>query len=613
MTSALALPKSPIQMHLGDFHRPFRSLRDGEVATYIPELAKVDPDYFGICLAAADGELYEVGDSRQPFTIQSISKAFAYGLALEDHGAEIVSRKVGVEPTGEAFNSILFDELNNRPYNPMVNAGAIATTALIKGRGHEVRFARIIGLMERFAGRPLDVDEAVYRSERATGHRNRAIAYLELNAGMIEEPIDEHLDLYFRQCSILVTARDLAIMAATLANNGVNPVTGVQAIAGEHVSAILSVMGSCGMYDFSGEWLYRVGLPAKSGVGGGIIATLPGQFGIGTFSPRLDPRGNSLRGIRVCEEFSDRFRLHMFEAHPTSESVVRRCYTRETVASKRIRRASEQALLERNGSAIRVYELQDDLYFATMEQLVRRIERDLPVFSLAVFDARRIRAATPVGLDLFDDALRWLAAHGKTIALAGFEACIESDLQGRGWGALPKFADLDLALEWCEERLLESLDAHSEPPEAPLSIAELDLFAQFSAEDCAHVAALVTETRYGGGDFIIQEHDRADRLFLLAAGEATLSAKAGEGEIRKRITTFVPGVSFGELALFYGGRRTADVIADGAVVGYELPYARIEQLAETSALLHTRLLLAIGRTLAERLRRTTAELRGLAA
>ncbi len=249
------------------------------------------------------------------FTIQSISKPLVYGLALEDHGTTEVLRKVGVEPTGEAFNSIVMDEINNRPFNPMVNAGAIATTALIKGNGPEERFARILGMFSRYAGRQLTIDESVFQSERATGHRNRAIAYLQLNSGMIEEPVSEHLDLYFRQCSILVSARDLSMMAATLANNGVNPLTGERAIAAEHVKTVLSVMASCGMYDYSGEWVYRVGLPAKSGVGGGIVAVLPGQFGFGVFSPLLDDHGNSHRGIEVCKELSQKFYLHVYDTH----------------------------------------------------------------------------------------------------------------------------------------------------------------------------------------------------------------------------------------------------------------------------------------------------------
>jgi glutaminase len=215
-------PASPILALLHQIHDAIGTDDQGRLATYIPELATADRDRFGIALATADGHLYEVGDADQPFTIQSVAKPFVYGLALEDHGPEHVLSKVGVEPSGDPFNSIVFDERSNRPFNPMVNAGAIATTALIKGDGHAARLDRILAMLGRFAGRRLEVDEAVHRSEQATGHRNRAIAYLALNAGMIDGRVDEHLDLYFGQCSVLVTARDLAVMAATLAGGGVN-------------------------------------------------------------------------------------------------------------------------------------------------------------------------------------------------------------------------------------------------------------------------------------------------------------------------------------------------------------------------------------------------------
>ena len=254
---------SPIGRWLRELHAKYQGANEGELANYIPELTRANPNHFGVALATADGQVYAVGDSDVQFTIQSISKPLVYGLALEDHGPSTVLSRVGVEPTGEAFNSIVMDEVNNRPFNPMVNAGAIATTSLVKGGGPEDRFARILDMFSRYAGRKLSVDESVFESERSTGHRNRAIAYLQLNSGMIQEPVLEHLDLYFRQCSILVSARDLAMMAATLANNGVNPITGEVAIAAEHVKTVLSIMASCGMYDYSGEWVYRVGLPAK--------------------------------------------------------------------------------------------------------------------------------------------------------------------------------------------------------------------------------------------------------------------------------------------------------------------------------------------------------------
>jgi glutaminase len=241
---------------------------------------------------------------------------------------------------------------------------------LIKGSGYDERLARLLEMFSRFAGRPVELDRAVFRSEKSTGHRNRAIAYLGLNSGMIDERIDEHLDLYFAQCSILVSARDLAVMAATLADNGVNPLTGARAIEERYVKNLLSVMHSCGMYDYAGEWGYRIGLPAKSGVGGGIIAVLPGQCGVGTFSPLLDERGNSCRGIQVCEELSRRFKLHMFKARSIARSVVRRRYRGDKVRSKRLRGRRERAILAQKGAAIGVYELQGDLFFTAMEQLL---------------------------------------------------------------------------------------------------------------------------------------------------------------------------------------------------------------------------------------------------
>jgi glutaminase len=244
---------SPILASLNEVYLKYRDDLSGNVATYIPELGKADPGLFGIALATADGQIYEAGDARHLFTIQSVSKPFVYGFALEDHGIDYVLRKVGVEPTGEAFNSIVFDEKHNRPFNPMVNAGAIATTALIKGTGHDDRLAPLLDKLSNLAGRSLDIDHSVYISERSTGHRNRAIGYLELNFGMLDDPVTEHLDLYFEQCSVLVSARDLAVMAATLANNGVNPLTGKRALDERYVKNVLSVMHSCGMYDYAGE------------------------------------------------------------------------------------------------------------------------------------------------------------------------------------------------------------------------------------------------------------------------------------------------------------------------------------------------------------------------
>lgn len=314
LVSRMKAAAAPLREVLRDIHTRHASNDDGKVADYIPELAKADRNWFGIVLVTTGGQVFEVGDSKQLFTIQSISKPFVYGLALEDHGLEQVLAKVGVEPTGEAFNAIVLDEESNRPFNPMVNAGAIATADLVQGKDFPERVSRLLAMFGAYCGRDVYIDNSVFMSERLTGHRNRAIGHLMLNFGMVSERIADSLELYFQQCSVLVSCRDLAIMGATLAAGGVNPLTGQRAIQQPYVKYLLSIMHSCGMYDYAGEWAFRVGIPSKSGVGGGIVGVIPGQFGIGIFSPPLDAKGNSVRGILACRELSERFGLHCFES-----------------------------------------------------------------------------------------------------------------------------------------------------------------------------------------------------------------------------------------------------------------------------------------------------------
>lgn len=270
--------KSPILQCLQNIHARYATLMEGQVADYIPELTKSDPNWFGICIATRDGHLYEVGDTRQSFTIQSISKAIAYGLALEDRGEEHVLSRIGVEPSGEAFNAISLKEGTGSPFNPMINAGAIATCGQILKTESESRIERISRYLSRCAGESLQIDHEVYQSESRTGHRNRAIGWMLRNFGIIDEDPEDILETYFKQCSLRVTCADLAVMGATLANQGLNPLTGERAIATEYVDNILGVMATCGMYDWSGEWLYRVGLPAKSGVGGESLRCSPDSW-----------------------------------------------------------------------------------------------------------------------------------------------------------------------------------------------------------------------------------------------------------------------------------------------------------------------------------------------
>ena len=321
LANSISAAISPFRNYLNELYEKYLSLEEGSIPDYIPELALAKKEQFGICVATREGNVFEVGDCKTLFTIQSISKAFVYGLALEDHGREYVSAKVSVEPTGEAFNAIVLDEKTNRPYNPMVNAGAIATADLIKGENGTERIKRVLAMFQRYTGRELDINMPVFLSEKATGHRNRAMAYLMLNFGMVSQKVDETLDLYFQQCSILVNAKDLAMLSATLANGGINPVTQERALDERYVQDVISVMLTCGMYDASGEWCYRVGMPAKSGVGGGITAVVPRRLGIGTFSALLDTKGNSVRGVKVCEQLSKDFGLHLFNCAPAERDL----------------------------------------------------------------------------------------------------------------------------------------------------------------------------------------------------------------------------------------------------------------------------------------------------
>lgn len=309
---------SPFRNYLKNLHAKLASVSEGAPASYIPELARANSDWFGISVVTLDGRSFDVGDKDQEFTIQSVSKPIVYAEALEMHGRDFVLSKVGVEPIGDAFNSLIkLDEHSKRPQNPMINAGAIATASLIHGPDPTARLKKTLSTFNTFAGRDLNVDMSVFVSEKSTGHRNRALAHLMLNFGMIDPDIDGALDLYFQQCSILVNSHDLAVMAATLANDGINPVTRQRAIKSEYIRDVLSLMYTCGMYDYAGEWAYTVGLPAKSGVGGGILAVVPGKMGIGIFSPPLDERGNSVRGIKVCQAMSQDLGLHMFASGQT--------------------------------------------------------------------------------------------------------------------------------------------------------------------------------------------------------------------------------------------------------------------------------------------------------
>lgn len=601
----------PVQALIQDIYARAARLNEGAVANYIPELAKADPKDFGIAIAFSDGHVYETGDSRKAFTIQSVSKPLVYALALKDRGRDAVLRRIGVEPSGDAFNSINFDTRHNRPFNPMMNQGAIVAASLVRGDGIEERFARVRALFEAFAGGPLGFDEAVYRSEAETGHRNRAIAYLELNAGMIEEPVLEHLDLYFRQCSILVTARDLAVMAATLANYGVNPITQQRVIPVSIARDVLSVMATCGMYDYAGNWQFDVGIPAKSGVGGGILATLPNEVGIGVYSPPLDALGNSVRGIKVCTELSRNLKLHLLDRNVSGRTVFRRIYRSSEVRSKRVRGPEETKILEANGQRIAVYELQGDLAFANSEQITRVALHDADTTDQFILDARRVLSADPAAHGLLTRLLQIMQVRKKSVIVAvSRPSPALDDLVEVLSGAGALVEDFDMALENAEDRLIAALMPGS--GDTALDLSDVEVLGRLSAGDLERLRSHLEPTRYRAGDLILREGAPADRLMFLTRGRVDVVVTLADSKTRYRVATIEAGNMFGELALLEGGKRTADVVAATDVECLVLTHEALDILSEQSPELASHLVFAVARSLAERLRRATREIAALA-
>ncbi|WP_326702217.1 glutaminase [Streptomyces cyaneofuscatus] len=389
----------------------------GEPASYIPELAAADPERLGAAFATVDGQVHGAGDIDVPFTIQSISKPFAYALALADRGFGPVLAKVGVEPSGEAFNEISLESSTGRPLNPMINAGAITVHSLVAeaGSGPAERVRRVLDGLSAFAGRRLEMDEKVCASEMEHAHRNLAIAHMLRSHDILTEDAGAVVDGYTRQCSVLVTTRDLAMMAATLANHGVNPLSGDQVVPEGVVRQVLSVMFSCGMYDAAGDWTTQVGIPAKSGVAGGLIGALPGRLGIATFSPRLDSHGNSVRGVSLFERFSSDMGLHVMEVPSAGRAVVR-----------------SSDVLGSGPDALRVLELQGGIDFAGAERVVREVLDTDPQEARVAIDLTRVHAIDDVARRMVLEIARRLTLDGRRVYLVDPETVIPDPDPGDG-------------------------------------------------------------------------------------------------------------------------------------------------------------------------------------
>lgn len=314
LSSPLHAAEVDLQQLVNDVHKQFASHNEGKNPDYIPALAAVDSDLFAISIVTADGKKYSAGDKDHSFSIQSIAKAFNLAALMNQQGDQVVVDKIGVNATGLPFSSIMAIELNEeRSVNPLVNAGAIATVSLIKAKNAKQKWSIIESNLENFTGTDLKVQKDIYKSETDTNVKNQSIARLLSNYGRLYDDIEESVDLYTRMCSVGVNTEELAIMGATYANAGINPMTKKEAVKAENVPKLLAVMATSGLYDDSGLWLYKVGLPAKSGVGGGIIAVMPGKYGIAAFSPPVDAAGNSVRAQLAIEEIAKRLNANVFK------------------------------------------------------------------------------------------------------------------------------------------------------------------------------------------------------------------------------------------------------------------------------------------------------------
>lgn len=366
----------------------------GEVASYIPELAHADPDRLAIAIATLDGEVYVAGDADVEFTIQSISKPFTYALAIADQGLEVVLDHIDVEPSGDAFNEISLDPVTGKPRNPMINAGAIAAHALVRGDDADARVERILDLYGRLAGRDLTIAEDVFESELSEADRNMGLAYMLRTAGTLEGDPADVVRGYTRQCSASVTVRDLARMASVLAGGGRTP-EGDQILDPMVNRQVLSVMATCGMYNSAGDWLTSVGIPAKSGVAGGLMGVLPGQLAMAVFSPRLDAHGNSTRGVRLFERMNQDLGLHLMAATESSSSVSRR--------------------LEREG--VSVHEIMGDLHIVEAEQVLRVFAHEPAADTPVVIDLDRVHRANDIARRMLLEGIRRLHLDGHDVRI----------------------------------------------------------------------------------------------------------------------------------------------------------------------------------------------------
>ncbi|MCI4011519.1 glutaminase [Brevibacterium sp. ZH18] len=395
--------RSPIPDFLDETLDRHRSDRSGENADYIPDLAAADPEKLGICISTLDGVKYTSGDAEYEFSIQSMSKPFIYGLALEQVGLPRVLEMVGVEPSGEKFNELSLDKKSGKPLNPMINAGAMAVHSLLGEPGASLAERTEIARagLSKFAGRELTIDEHVAEGEWGAAYRNVAISNMLRSYDVFLDDPDEVVRGYISQCSVLVTAKDLAIMASTLAGGGVNPLSGEQVLSPRVNRQVLAVMMTCGMYDAAGDWMTEIGIPAKSGVSGGVFGVMPGQVGIATFSPRLDKHGTSVRGAKIFRDLSNRLSLHIMDAPEPARSIIRR----------------DRRFVDSKGDMVRICSLQGLIQWSGSENVIRAMDDPSGSTNVFVLDLRRVNEINGIARRMLTETLSRLEDDGIRVVL----------------------------------------------------------------------------------------------------------------------------------------------------------------------------------------------------
>lgn len=565
--------ESPIDSYLRSLHADISTLAAGTPYPVVPTTASADPQDFGICVATVDGYVYEVGTSRKEFSIQSISKPFTYGLALADLGTDAVDAKIDVEPSGDAFNEISLAAGSGRPANAMINAGAITAASLIKGAGGKSAIARILGTYTDLAGRTLRSNRRVFEVERRHSDRNHALAYLLSSFGIIEGDPTAALETYLRQCSVQVTCRDLSLMAATLANNGTNPVTGRQAMDLPVVERVLSVMLTSGMYDDAGSWVADVGMPAKSGVGGGVIAVLPGQVGLAVFSPPLDRHGGSVRGIATCRQLAQDLELHFVRSARAGRSATRATYPIAEAQSD-IRRSEEAAeVLRAHSDRAWVIELGGDLFFAGTESLVRAISRLDSAVELVVLDVRHVDELSAIAFTMLGRLRDQFAEEGRALVLVDPAGVVAGRLT-----EVPSFATRWAAIEHCEQELLSRYGADL-PVRATVAVEDSPALASLAPEDVAALAARMERRTYDDGVTVRRVGQRFGGVYFIISGRISSFATDAQGG-RIKLSTLSAGMTFGELSLGSEDRQEITEKADGPVEVSVLTAAAINVLEQ---------------------------------